>query len=182
MKLTYELSEEVFLNYHLFATFNSKKTRTAFYKSYFIFVGSGLFTFFILANGRIRFNALIVGAVMLAVFALQLINFRWSRKKQLASFVKESLSERIEMPVTVEINAESIKYENKLASGEFNWESVKSCDELPSHFYLNISTTGAFIIPKINDSYISEIKTILESKSIEIKDYTNWKWSYFELL
>lgn len=180
MRLTYRLSEQDFLNCHLFFTSRSEATRKARKRNRLlmpgIYIVLGLATLFI--GDPILSGLLIVAGVLWYFF------FPGYEGKRIATRIQKHLQENLRSQFDQETNLDITKemiidkvntLESRIPASE-----IKEIYKVPGYYYFLTKTGTAIIIPRNILEDESTLNGVIQEMCDDLKlpyrEFAEWKW------
>lgn len=180
MTFTYPLSQNDFLQYHLFVASKTvrikKKRRRSWLTVTAVMALLGLL-FYQSNNTFLACYFFIFGAFSLLFYPLyQRIQYRNHYNK----FVEDAYRNRIGRPVTLKLTDTAVETRDSGSASSINLSEIENITETGNYFYLKLKTGEYLILPKkaaddIN-SLADELKQRCSRLQIQYIEEQNWKW------
>jgi len=176
MTHTLTLTENDFLTFQLFdASTNITKIK-ARRKSYFLLIALGFVFVFL---GYFQHDTFLFYYSIFCVVVVVLFYYKYLKsklKRHYIKYVKNTYSGSFNEQLHLEITDELLKTKDKTGETNITLSEITSITEIPSHFFIKISTGPSLIVVKSSTSLNQEIATLIERKGIPYIDQKNWKW------
>lgn len=175
MKVSYQLHEEDFLSFQMFASYKSdvlkrKTKRSRIILSVLMVVASVLFY-----NGGNTAMALYFACIAAVIFLFYGQYLAWRYKKHYQAYVRNNFTERFGQEVTLEITPKYIRSQDPSGEGKVKTTEVHQMSETTDHFFIQLSSGMAVIIPKSFIDVLESFKSGLKNCGISWDDDTSWK-------
>ena len=168
MTLEFELNEQDFLDFQLFAASQSKRIAKNKFISYLlaILIVGAFAVLCYLKNSIAMFYGFSFTMIVLAIFYPKYT--AWRYKRHYKSYIKENFSYRFGEKVHIEIGNQTIFCKDKTGEGTINISEIEKIDETENHFFVKIKSGISLIIPKQSTQISDEIRTTFETLNFVI--------------
>ncbi len=149
MTINYQLTNSDFLEYQLYTSSKSKSHKKKRLRSrYIVFI---LYTllglYFAYKNENNRMGG-IIASFGLLWFAFYPVYAKWNYKRHFKKHVDENYKNRINKPVEIDFDANSVNAKDFASESKINATELKELIETQNHFFLKLTTDLSLIIPK----------------------------------
>lgn len=177
MTLKYELTNSDFLEYQLYASSKSeshkKKHRNNRIIGPILFLVYGLY----LTNRDENYIGIIVFGITAILWFIFYPKYSKRRyKNHFQKHVEENYKNRINKPVQIDINENSINAKDFTSDTKLNGTEIKELIETKEHFFIKLTTDLSLIVPKHSIENQTEFKKRVTDLGAEYIDELNWKW------
>jgi len=177
MYLNYKLKSSDFLEYQLYSSSKSELHKKRRFRSRIIipiiYLFLGLYVGYIREDNSI---AIVFIGFAIVWFVFYPLYSRWRYKKHFQKHVKENYKNRINKPIEIDFEEDSIKTKDTTSESKINGTNLKELIETKNHYFIKLTTDLSIVIPKHsieNQTEFVERVTKLGAKYI---DDLNWKW------
>lgn len=176
MTITYQLSKQDFLDYHLFSVSQSSAIQKKKRNSWMLLtLGSlAMALFFYFRDQVIMSIYFACVSVLTGIFYPRF--FKWRYKKHYSTFIEENFSSRFDRPAEIKITRDTLFSKDSSSEAQVNIDEIDHVSETPYLFFITIKSTYSLIIPKNNLESIEGFKSTITSLNIPIHDHLQWKW------
>ncbi|MCF1423071.1 YcxB family protein [Mangrovimonas futianensis] len=177
MTLKYELTNSDFLEYQLYASSKSeshkKKLRNNRILGPILFLPYGLY----LTNRDENYIGIIVFGITAILWFIFYPKYSKRRyKNHFRKHVEENYKNRINKPVQIDFNENSINAKDFTSDTKLNGTEIKELIETKEHFFIKLTTDLSLIVPKHSIENQTEFKKRVTDLGAEYIDELNWKW------
>ncbi len=176
MKFNYQLANEDFLAYQLFASTKSKlQTRNRKRAWLIIPILYVIFAILLFLTNKYTMGIgfLIFAGVWLGCYPLY---SKWRYKRYFQKYITENYKSRINKNVEFFIGETSITIKDIASEGKINGAELEELIETQHHFFLKLTTGVTLIIPKHAINSIDELKKNITQMGAEYIDELQWEW------
>ncbi|MES2419374.1 MAG: hypothetical protein V4541_14405 [Bacteroidota bacterium] len=171
------LTENDFITFQLYdASTNAEKIK-ARRKSYFLLIAIGLVFIF---TGYFQHNTFLFYYAIFCVAVVTFFYYRYLKsklKRHYTKYVKNTYNGAFNESFQLEITDDLLKTEDKIGESNVKLSEIISITEIPSHFFIKMSTGPSLIVAKSSSPLNQEIATLIERKGIPYVNQLNWKWN-----
>lgn len=178
MKITYNISEQDFLDYQLFAASQSETVRRKKKNGWlWLTVACVVLALYFFLKDDMPMTYYF-GSVAIVNAAFYPVYFRWRYKRHYQAHVRNNYAARFGQTETLEITGDDLHYKDKTGEGKIYLKEVTRVDETNKHLFLKLSTGFSLIIPKseLTMTDCETLKTKLKESGTAIVQFPNWKW------
>jgi len=170
MILEFELYEQDFLEFQLFAASQSKQISKNKLRSWLLvtLMFAALAVVFYFKSGNSM--AIYFGIATIAAALLYPKYLAWYYKRHFTTYVKENYSYRFGEEVHIEIDNQTIFCKDKAGEGTINTSEIEKVDETDNHFFVKIKSGVSLIIPKQSAHISDEIRATFERLGVEVNN------------
>ncbi|MDH8701316.1 hypothetical protein M2138_000657 [Dysgonomonadaceae bacterium PH5-43] len=178
MKLEFTIDEQDFLDFQLLTASQSgrikRKMRSAWIFLTLFFVGISILNFYY--NYHSVTSSVIFGifAVVCGLFYPRY--FWWKYKKSYQTHIKDNYKNRFGETEYIEFRENVIFTKDKIGEGTINISEIDRVDETEKHFFVQIKTGVALIIPKYKITNPDEVRDKFKSLGFTVNTIVNNKW------
>jgi Ca2+/Na+ antiporter len=97
-------------------------------------------------------------------------------KRNYKAHVKEHYADRLNIPVTITIDNDSIQSIDKTGEGKIKLSEIEKINETGNYFFIRISTGQTLIIPKAGLNETDSFRHEFESRGMAVNQMLRWKW------
>lgn len=176
MTINYSLSQDDFLQYHLYTSSHSELARKKRQRSRLLLsIGyTAVGSFFLFKEDKnMGLTFILMGLLW---FAVQPIYVRYRYKKHVKAHLKESLKGAVDRPISLTISDKQISTQDGENEAQFAISELSRFVELPQHFFIEVVSSGSIIIPKSAISNQQQFIQELKKVGLDYADHTAWKW------
>lgn len=177
MKLQYQLSENDFLTYHLYASAHSEVHRKNRIRSrYLLAVLYAGFAFYMYISKQNLSGAIIFLALAAVWVVIYPYYSYWRYKKHFQRIIRVKNQNTIGQDIEMDFQPNSIYSKDKFSEGTFNINEVKDLIELKEQYLIRLSAGSSLILPKnaVDDEEAFK-KQLIDYGALYIDD-RNWEW------
>lgn len=174
MTIEYSLSEEDYLNYHVFAASKSEKTKKRKRKDWILVTLSFLLLALVFYNHEEMSLAFYFGLLSLASGLFYPRFFKWRYKKHYLSHIRDNYSKYLGRVLELEIQEDRISIMDDSTESTLKLSEFEKVDETARHFFLKISNATAIIIPKRELTNIDALRQKLKAVGLKIETDLDW--------
>jgi hypothetical protein len=169
MMLTFSLTEDDFYEYMLHTYSHSKTNKKKFHLSHalVIFISS-IFVILPLTKKDYR-TAIVTGIWLLACIFLYPTYYRYQIKRRYKKHVKENYAGREGSSIRLEFNDDHLFVKDRTGEGKTFYTAIEKVQETPAYFFLKLSASKAFILPKRELNQVEVVRNKITEKGLEIE-------------
>ena len=177
MNINYQLTNLDFLEYQLYTSSKSELHKKRRFRSRIIipiiYIVIGII--FTNQNGKYGIGiAFVVFAILWLVFYP--MYSKWRYKRHFQKHVEENYKNRINKPVEIDIDENSVNAKDFTSESKINGTELKELIETKDHFFIKLTTDLSLIVPKHSIDNITEFKKRVTELGAEYIDELNWEW------
>ncbi len=177
MRLNYHLSNSDFLEYQLYSSSKSKlHTKKRFRSRVLLPLIYLVFGLYIYNKNENSTLALIFVGIAVLWFFLYPIYSKWRFKKHFQKHVEENYKNRINKPVEINFEENSLSTKDFTSESKINGAELKELIETKNHFFIKLTTDLSLIIPKEAVENKTEFKQRVIGLGAEYVNELNWEW------
>ena len=180
MTLNYSLSEQDFLQFHLFTASKTKRVQKSRKVSWLLFTGLFLVVGLLNLGDDNLFSKYYWFVVAIAFFFLFPIYHGYKLKKAYSKFVKDTYKNRIGERCEMEINQDTIAMKDVSGSCDLNLDQLEGITETAQYIFVKVKSGVSVVMAKQQIDEVEKLITLLKEIAKERGvDYTvelNWKW------
>ena len=177
MTINYQLTNSDFLEYQLYTSSKSELHKKRRFRSRIIvpiiYLLIGLYFANKNENGAI---GIIMAGIGIGWFAFYPMYSKWRYKKHFQKHVEENYKNRINKPVEINFDENSVNAKDFTSESKINGTELKELIETQNHFFLKLTTDLSLIVPKHSIGNQAEFKKRVTELGAEYVDELNWKW------
>lgn len=180
MTIEYNISEEDFLNYHLFIASQSERVKKKRLRNKIIVpIIYIVFSLFFLYDNNI---VLAIGFSILGIlwFFLYPKWERWYYIKHYRKFIAEHLGTRIDKSVSLELNSDYFFMKDSGSKGKVSTSEIKVVNELKDIILVQLKSGHSIILPKNKIISTDQVKSFLHELTqrlgVKYNKYLNWQF------
>ncbi|WP_268225708.1 YcxB family protein [Sinomicrobium oceani] len=177
MNLNYKLTLSDFLEYQLYASSKSdihkKRRRNSRVIVPILFLLYGLY---LTKKDQNHIRILVFGITAISWFVFFPFYSKWRYKRHFEKHVKENYKNRINTPVEIDFDENSVYTKDFTSESKINGNELKELIETRNHFFIKLTTDLALIVPKHSIENQTEFKKIVTELGAKYVDELNWKW------
>ncbi|APY06831.1 hypothetical protein BWZ20_00315 [Winogradskyella sp. J14-2] len=177
MTINYQLTNSDFLEYQLYTSSKSELHKKRRFRSRIIIPILYLVLGIFFANQSEKFGigiAFIVFGILWFVFYP--LYAKWRYKNHFKKHVEENYKNRINKPVEIDFNENSVNSKDFTSESRINGTELKELIETKDHFFIKLQTDLSLIVPKHSIENQTEFKKRVTELGAEYVDELNWKW------
>jgi len=174
------LDENDYLTYQLYSASKTPRIKRARIKDWALTTISFLclsFLFFRSDNNAIGYYFLILSGISLVFFPFY---SRWRYRRHFLKYTRDSLKNRFDEMVTLEISQETIRTKDKTGEMIINTSEIEEINEISNHCFVKMKTGQSLIISKSKTESFEEIKNALldiaNTMGIKYNMELDWRW------
>lgn len=177
MNLNYKLTSTDFLEYQLYASskseYHKKKRRNSRFLIPIIFLIYGIY---LTLKDDNYIGILVFGITAILWFIFYPNYSAWRYKKHFKKNVEENYKNRIDKPVEIIFDENSVNAKDFTSESKINGTELKELIETKNHFFIKLTTDLTLILPKHSIENQKELKKrVIELGAVYI-DELNWEW------
>ena len=177
MKINYQLTNSDFLEYQLYTSSKSELQKKKRSRSRIIIPIIYLLLGFYFANKN---GGYVIGIVFAGFGILWFLLFpmyaKWKYKKHFQKHVEENYKNRINKPVEINFDENSLNAKDFTSESRINGTELKELIETKEHFFIKLTTDLSLIIPKHSIENQTELKKRVTEFGAKYIDELNWEW------
>lgn len=176
MTINYSLSQDDFLEYHLYTSSQSELAKKKRQRSRLLLsVGyTAVGTFFLFQEDKnMGLTFILMGFLW---FAIQPYYVRYRYKKHVTAHLKESLKGAIDRLISLTIEEDQITTKDGENEAKFAISELSRFVELPRHYFIEVVNSGSVIIPKSSLTNQNKFTDSLKKVGLDFADHSGWKW------
>ena len=177
MNVHYQLSNSDFLEHLLYTSSKSKMDNKKRFRTRIripvVYILLALFFYFKNENPT---SAIIFSGIAVLWFFLYPTYSKWSYKKHLQKHVEVNYKNRINKPVEISFDQNSMFVKDFTSESRIDGTELKELIETKNHFFIKLTTDLSLIIPKSSiENQIEFKKDVIDLGAIYV-DELNWVW------
>ena len=177
MNINYQLTNSDFLEYQLYTSSKSELHKKRRFRSRIIVPIIYLLFGLYLANKNQDY---VIGIVFVVIailwFLLYPMYSKWRYKRHFQKHVEENYKNRINKPVEIDIDENSVNAKDFTSESKINGTELKELIETKNHFFIKLTTDLSLIIPKHSIENQIEFKKRVTELGAKYVDELNWEW------
>jgi len=177
MKTNYKLTNSDFLEYQLYTSSKSKSHKKKRFRSrytvFILYILIGLY--FAYKNDNIAIGG-IIASFGLLWFAFYPMYAKWNYKRHFKKHVEENYKNRIDKPVDIEFDENSLHIKDFTSQSKINGTELKTLIETKNHFFIKLTTDLSLIVPKHSIENLIKFKKSVTDLGAEYIDELHWEW------
>lgn len=132
---------------------------------------------FYLTNRDRNFNGIIAfGVTAILWFIFYPRYSKWRYKNHFKKHVEENYKNRINRPVEIDFNENSVNAKDFTSESIINGTELKELIETKNHFFIKLTTDSSLIVPKHSIENKVEFKNHVTALGAKYIDEQNWAW------
>jgi hypothetical protein len=177
MNINYQLTNSDFLEYQLYTSSKSELHKKRRFRSRIIipiiYIVLGII--FTNLNGKYGIGiSFIVFAILWFLFYPMYSKRRY--KKHFQKHVEENYKNRINKPVEIDFDENSVNAKDFTSESKINGTELKELIETKDHFFIKLTTDLSLIVPKHSIENQTEFKKRVTELGAEYVDELIWEW------
>lgn len=177
MKINYQLTNSDFLEYQLYTSSKSESHKKKRKNNRII----GPILFLVYGVYLIKKDENYIGIIVFGIAAILWFIFypkysKWRYKNHFQKHVKENYKNRINKPVEIDFDENSVNAKDFTSESKINGTELKELIETKNHFFIKLTTDLSLIVPKHSIENQTEIKKHVIELGAEYVDEMNWEW------
>ncbi|WP_274184475.1 YcxB family protein [Flavivirga sp. 57AJ16] len=177
MTINYKLTNSDFLEYQLYTSSKSethkKRRRNSRVLVPILFL---LYGFYLTKRDENYIGILVFGITAILWFILYPLYSKWRYERHFKKHVEENYKNRINKPVEIEFNENSVNAKDFTSESKINGTELKELIETKNHFFIKLTTDLSLIVPKHSIENQMEFKKRVTELGAEYVNELNWKW------
>ena len=177
MVINYQLTNSDFLEYQLYASSKSKSHKKRRRNNRFIGPIVMLLYGFYMSNKDGNYVGITISGILGVLwFLFYPIYSKWRYERHFKKHVEESYKNRINKPVQIDSNEDSINAKDYGSESKINGNELKELIETQNHFFIKLMTDVSLVIPKYAVEDKTEFKKRITNFGAMYINELNWKW------
>lgn len=177
MNINYKLTNSDFLEYQLYASSKSELHKKKRFRSRIIIpIIYLLFGLYLAYKNHDKVIGIIFIVIAVIWFILHPRYSKWRYKKHFQKHVEENYKNRINKPVEINFDKNSLNIKDFTSESKINRAELKKLIETKNHFFIKLTTDLSLIVPKNTVENQIEFKKRVTELGAEYVNELDWKW------